>query len=123
MARSPRFQRFAQFSSRGGIVAMLQKRPVSRSRRSLAVERLEDRLVLSGNVFVFQNAFTGQLILTGDNGNNAFCINQSNALGQPTLTVVGAPTTPPIGPPGNFTAINSTVGGCVNVPLCNVSEI
>jgi hypothetical protein len=101
---------------------MLQKRQV-RSRRPLAVERLEDRLVLSGNVLVSQTVFTGQVIIVGDNGNNAFSINQTNNLGTPTLTVVGSPTTPPIGPPGNFTAINSVIGGSFNVPLASVSEI
>jgi hypothetical protein len=105
---------------------MLQKRQVSRSRRALAVERLEDRLVLSGNVFAFQNVFTGQLVITGDNGNNAFCINETGAPGGAFLTVTGSPTPPANGAPipaGNVTAINFIAGGSFSVPLASVSEI
>src|SRR5438552_9994229 len=116
MARSPRFSASPSSSSRGGIVAMLQKRQLRRSKRPLALERLEDRLVLSGNVIVLPDLTgTGKLQIFGDNGNNAFCISETNNLGQPTLTILGNPTIPAIPgvPPGNFTAINTLIGGCV----------
>jgi hypothetical protein len=103
---------------------MLQKRRVGRSRKALALERLEDRVNLSGNVLAFQNALLGNGVLNvvGDNGNNCIAINQTNNLGFPTLTVTGSSTTTPI-IMGNVTAVNSIAGGSFNVPLSSVTSI
>src|SRR5437879_2300348 len=56
---------------------MLRKLRNDRLRRTLLVERLEERTVLSGNVVALQDP-TGFLSVVGDNGDNAIAITQDS---------------------------------------------
>src|SRR2546421_473401 len=55
---------------------MRQNRRLSRLRRTLRLESLEDRTLLSGIVSAVEDPLTGLLTITGDNGNNAITISQ-----------------------------------------------
>jgi hypothetical protein len=55
---------------------MSHKHRNDRSRRTLLVERLEDRTVLSGNVVAVQDPFSGLLNITGDGHDNGIAITQ-----------------------------------------------
>jgi hypothetical protein len=101
---------------------MSQKHRNRRLKKALALELLEDRTLLSGNVTVVQVLGTGQLLITGDNGNNAYSLNETTNLGMPTLTVAGSSAANPI-VPGNVTAIDYIPGGVQNFPLASVSSI
>src|SRR5438876_1058814 len=67
MARAPRYASTPSPFSPGGATAMLKKRPIPKLRRTLSLERLEDRTLLAGNLTVSVNA--GTLTITGDQGN------------------------------------------------------
>jgi hypothetical protein len=116
--------RFAQSSfNLGGIRVVLQKKRIGRLRKIPIVEILEDRTLLSGNVVVLFNPLMGsQLIIQGDNGNNAFAIHLTTDLGVPTLSVTGSSFANPIAP-GNVTAINSVPGGTFDAPLAGIGSI
>ena len=101
---------------------MSQKHRNRRIKKNLSLEHLEDRMLLSGNVTVLQNFPNGQLIIAGDNGNNALAIGQTNNLGVPTLTVVGSSITTPL-VMGNVTAIDAVAGGVQNFALSSISSI
>jgi hypothetical protein len=47
---------------------------ISPLRRTLTVEALEERTLLTGNVLASLNATTGLLTITGDSGNNQFAL-------------------------------------------------
>ncbi|HLJ96242.1 MAG TPA: PKD domain-containing protein, partial [Gemmataceae bacterium] len=76
---------------------MMQKRRSYRWRRSLNVEALEDRMVLSGVVYAGEDPTTGMINIIGDGGNNAITIqpvalNVLRISGDVTLPT---PTSPP----------------------------
>src|SRR5689334_14608863 len=58
---------------------MRQNRRSNRQRRTLRLEALEDRTLLSGVVSAVEDPLTGLLSITGDNGNNAITISQVSA--------------------------------------------
>jgi hypothetical protein len=89
---------------------MVRKHRNHRSRRTLTLEVLEDRTLLSGNVVAKNSA--GVLTITGDNGDNMYRIDQTHNLGVPTLSVTGIAT-----------AINGMKNGTANFPLSSVKEI
>lgn len=101
---------------------MFKKSRIDRLRRILALEALEDRTLLSGNVSVFQAIATGQVIIFGDGGNHAYLIRQTNLFGGPALSITGSSFANPI-VPGNVTAINNVPGGTVSFPLASVSSL
>ena len=101
---------------------MLQKHRNRRLKKTLCLESLEDRTLLSGNVNVIFFPGNSQLIVSSQSGNNALQINQTNNLGVPTLTVTGSSFATPVAP-GNVTAINSIPGGSFNFPLSSISQL
>jgi hypothetical protein len=83
---------------------MLRKRRISRLRRPLVVEYLEDRTLLSGNVLALQDPVTGVLTITGDTANNHITLSQPSP---GVLRVAGDINIPP--PPGrpDVTSVDS----------------
>jgi hypothetical protein len=65
---------------------------ISPLRRTLTVEALEERTLLTGNVTESFTAATGLLTLTGDGGNNQFTISPSPVAGQIRIAGIGGTT-------------------------------
>src|SRR5205807_5103087 len=55
---------------------MMNHRRINRLRKTLKVEALEDRMLLSGNALAWEDPALGMLHINGDNANNAITIKQ-----------------------------------------------
>jgi hypothetical protein len=102
---------------------MSQKRRNDRFRRTLQVESLEDRTLLTGNVIAGEISllFGNHLIIQNDGANNNISINLVLDNGVPNIRVQGAPFNAMN--PFAATGVNGTTGGYIDTPLSSVNTI